>query len=88
MGYTVMQRSLLAAATLTLALAGVGGAFAQSAPQAAQPAQAAPNANLIPGGAAAAAPSFMDRLAYNMHKTFAGSDSGKDTQSTRTADSH
>lgn len=84
-----MQRSLLTAATLTVALTCAGGAFAQQqAP--AQPAQVPPNANLIPGGAAAAAPSFMDRLAYNMHAVFAGSDSGKSSsdQATRTADTH
>jgi len=84
-----MNRSLLTAATLAAALTCAGGAFAQQqAP--AQPVQAAPNANLIPGGAAAAAPSFMDRLAYNIHSAFNGSDSDKNTgtQTTRTADTH
>ncbi len=59
-----MQRSFFAAATLTLLFAGSDGAFAQSQP-AAPSGQTAPKANLIPGGAAAAAPSFLDRLAYN-----------------------
>jgi hypothetical protein len=69
-----MQRSFVAAATLMLIFAGSGGASAQSQP-AAQPSQTAPKANLIPGGAAAAAPSFLDRLAFNFHSAPARADS-------------
>ena len=72
-----MQRTLVAAAVLTLLFAGSGGASAQSQPVA-QTNQAAPNANLIPGGAAAAAPSFLDRLAANFQTAFARPDSGHD----------
>lgn len=84
-----MQRSFVAAATLTLLLAGAGEASAQS--QAApQPNQMAPKANLIPGGAAAAAPSFMDRLAANFRGTFAqpAADHGSSQGATQTAAAH
>jgi hypothetical protein len=84
-----MRHPFVSAATLALLLVGTGGAFAQSQP-ATQPAQAAPNANLIPGGAAAAAPSFMDRLAYNFDKAIgrSESDQGASQNNTKTAATH
>lgn len=87
----IMQRSFVAATTMTLVLAFAGGAFAQSQ-SAAQPSQAqmAPKANLIPGGAAAAAPSFMDRLADNFRSAMGGRDSDHTASqsTTQTASSH
>jgi hypothetical protein len=82
-----MQRSLFSVCTLTLVLAGAGVAFASQPQPAPQNNPVPPTANLVPGGAAGATPSFLDRLASEIFgKSQPGKTASSDT--TRTAETH